>query len=403
MQCRETFSTKEIHEYTSKNWFRQVYLKKICAKILREREESKMRQSNFKLLLTRRNKLIRTEKAKITKDIKVLRNKMKILNVILELKNCENQEELLNLLNEGKITSREHLPVYAKFFVNTPKLSLKCPRINCNGQCFAGSASEFKCTVCNVEVCSKCTEVKLDGHICKPESIESINVIEAETKECPNCAISIAKESGCDQMWCTRCATFFSWKTGEILKSTTFRHNPHYLNHLQNARNVDQEITKSVRKMKLYENLIDPDSYMYLKNWLHFVHIEMTQENTRFRMELNGLNDSIRQDHSESLRIKFLENEINEESFQTRLASQYRKSLYKKEFHQVFETLVRSSREAVEQFYDLETSENAGNNFIKQLENIQQNFNEKCNETTKTNDLKSKYILSEEWKFIVTK
>ena len=101
-----------------------------------------------------------------------------------------------------------------------------CPINDCRG--FVSSV--WKCGICNIWVCNKCHVPKNEkddkNHVCDIGVVETVNLLNKETKQCPYCSIHIYKLEGCDQMWCTQCKTPFSWKTGKIEKGTV--HNPHY-------------------------------------------------------------------------------------------------------------------------------------------------------------------------------
>jgi hypothetical protein len=86
---------------------------------------------------------------------------------------------------------------------------------------------DYKCGLCNVDVCRDCHEIKVGlAHICKNEHVESVKLIKQEARPCPKCSALISKIDGCDQMWCTQCHVTFSWTTGLIEKGVT--HNPHF-------------------------------------------------------------------------------------------------------------------------------------------------------------------------------
>ena len=101
-----------------------------------------------------------------------------------------------------------------------------CPADGCKG--FLSTA--HKCGLCNIWACSKCFEIigynKNDPHTCTEENLKTAEMLKKETNNCPGCAASIYKISGCDQMFCTQCKIAFSWKTGEIEKGVI--HNPHF-------------------------------------------------------------------------------------------------------------------------------------------------------------------------------
>ena len=52
------------------------------------------------------------------------------------------------------------------------------------------------------------------------------------TARCVRGAGNASIASGCIQMWCTMCATAFSWRTGTVINGATL-HNPHYYDYMQ--------------------------------------------------------------------------------------------------------------------------------------------------------------------------
>lgn len=56
---------------------------------------------------------------------------------------------------------------------------------------------------------------------------ESRRAILDSTQSCPGCLAFVFKQHGCDQMFCTKCNTFFSFETGQKVTSGAF-HNPHF-------------------------------------------------------------------------------------------------------------------------------------------------------------------------------
>ena len=97
----------------------------------------------------------------------------------------------------------------------------KCP------SCETGFLNtHWKCQSCEIKVCHKCNTILSEEHECKQEDVESIKLIEKETKPCPHCGIRVHKIEGCNQMWCTACNNAFDWRTGQ--KVTGQIHNPHF-------------------------------------------------------------------------------------------------------------------------------------------------------------------------------
>jgi hypothetical protein len=111
-----------------------------------------------------------------------------------------------------------------------------CP----NGECRGFLSTAWKCGTCEVYVCPDCHVVKAarddPNHLCDEGDKATVNLLKADTKPCPKCAVLITKVlNGCDQMWCTSCSTQFSWIRGVITNGVN--HNPHYYQHQREQNN----------------------------------------------------------------------------------------------------------------------------------------------------------------------
>ena len=111
----------------------------------------------------------------------------------------------------------------------SPKVvfTMKCVKSDCEGFLSA----EYKCGLCDLEVCAECHLPTASDHACDPATVATIKHIRKEARSCPTCASLISKIDGCDQMYCTQCHTAFSWNTGRV--ETGVIHNPHYFQYMR--------------------------------------------------------------------------------------------------------------------------------------------------------------------------
>jgi len=128
-------------------------------------------------------------------------------------------------------------------------IKCNCPKQNCNGFI----SLKWACGICSSKICSKCLDIYgletdpniaqlKEDHICNEDSVKNVEEIRKSTKPCPKCKVSVFKISGCHQMFCTICKTFFDWSSLKIIEKTNFVHNPHYTEWLQNGGNAEDMI-----------------------------------------------------------------------------------------------------------------------------------------------------------------
>ena len=214
---------------------------------------------------------------------------------------------------------------------------LKCP----NGDCKGFIGTNWKCKMCEVNVCKKCHEMicgntqddehqQAQAHECDPENVKTAALVRESTRPCPNCATRIHRISGCTQMWCTQCNTSFDYRTGEVY--TRNIHNPHYFEWLRrNPGGLPQEdgpgggggcgVDLSLNRFLTHIRNTLPDhgeDPMYFKLadmcrvYYHVRHLmrnyEYVENNQRNQFQVNI-----------DLRIKWMMNKITEDKFKTML------------------------------------------------------------------------------------
>lgn len=138
----------------------------------------------------------------------------------------EHEIDNNNIVSLFNIVSNELLPSINNNSENIKKQIEKtnqCLYPDCKGILDA----KWYCILCKNTTCSSCLEIKKmdDEHKCNPDTVKTVEMIKMDTKPCPKCKTNIYKIDGCDQMWCVKCHTAFSWMTGAIEKRI---HNPHY-------------------------------------------------------------------------------------------------------------------------------------------------------------------------------
>lgn len=117
---------------------------------------------------------------------------------------------------------------------NEFKTLKKCP------ECNEGYLNDDNiCRSCDAVVCNKCliSITGISDHRCNADTVNSIQYIHNNTKQCPKCSSFIAKKDGCSQMFCINCNICFDWETLNIIDKNV--HNPHYFHNLQERNMVN--------------------------------------------------------------------------------------------------------------------------------------------------------------------
>jgi len=210
------------------------------------------------------------------------------------------------------------------------------------------------CGVCEHKMCLKCRESVEEGkeHECDPEILASMKFLRDTTKPCPKCSARIYKVDGCDQMWCVKCHTAFSWRTGRI---ETRIHNPHYFEWLREhkhntpARNPEDGCLDIGTLLRHYfiPYRTKSQTYQQIK--------QVVTDFQRFRIHLNNVD--IRRFGEEGagfdntrLRRDFLLKFISEEEFKTQTYKRKKNHEKQKDmrdiltlFHQLSEDIVKQA------------------------------------------------------------
>ena len=207
MSCKVSWGRKFMSEYFEKSFMNRQY-KDHREEVLVEREMGMLQATQPYV-----EKEIRIEK--LNEDILILRSSY-------YAKLSELQNELSDLMHSGVVEKK--------------KFVRKCP----NGSCHGFLSSSLKCELCGCFACGECREVKgfttdeKESHECNKDILESVKLLEKDSKPCPNCASLTFKTIGCNSMWCVECHASWNWVSGKIETGTI--HNPEYFDWLKKQK-----------------------------------------------------------------------------------------------------------------------------------------------------------------------
>lgn len=303
----------------------------------------------------------------------------------------EHQAAILQLENElDKLVNTNVQATQRREFIR------KCPNNDCHGFL----STSLKCNLCGSKTCSDCREI-INGelvngqHICNKDILESVKLLERDTKPCPKCAALIHKIDGCNQMYCVECHTAFDWVTLRIEKGTI--HNPHYFDYLRTQQNgllprnpLDVQCGREL-DAQFVVRLIDsfdqplPEGWTAILNQLgrviYYRHntgkvayknpvqshplVNICREVIHIRqVEMHKFDIPNRLDQNLQLRIDYMQNKITKEEFKNLIQKREKNILKKEEISQILGMFVNCMTEL---FYRLVSNNEIKNKHEKQI------------------------------------
>ena len=211
MNCKKAWSQKFLVSNLNQTWVSKDY-KEHRKKFLTEQQIAKLPESMAAAAQYKK-------KEEYKKQANAVKEKLDEVRAVARKLDDEHRQLLQAVYRAERGETSEK---------NEIKFMMPCPVDDCRGLL----STAYKCEICKTYACSKCLvptgHIRDDpNHVCNENDVKSAQLIKDSTKPCPGCGERIFKTSGCDQMWCTKCHTTFSWKTSAIITNTTI-HNPHY-------------------------------------------------------------------------------------------------------------------------------------------------------------------------------
>jgi len=315
------------------------------------------------------------EKVFLDKELALLPATQPIIeNIIRKEKIKKEIEEIENIINELRTKQRELHYGITNPYKEQQTVKYHFVRACVDPDCRGYLSSQWKCGLCEKRACKDCHVLlhneneEQQEHVCHPDELATAKLLDKDTKPCPSCQVGIFKIQGCDQMWCTQCKTAFSWKTGAI---ETVIHNPHFYEWQRRTGGVaqrnpgdivcGQEITQTMleqlstrlRQRSLYSNnkpSTIPESslsktlydraYVIIRSILHLRYHQLPYFNV-------GDNEN-----NLELRVSYMRQEIDKETFMQRLQRNNKKFEKKKEIYNILSMFIQTVTDIMFRFQE---------------------------------------------------
>jgi len=219
MGCKALWNREFVDSFCTK-YFRNTDLKRHREVVLFEREKARMPETQPEV-----------ERILQMRKLRIILNDHRVELLELHHRQHNHPEQSMEITREIKVLYRKmenvwrHLEQIRSTGIDHGQTSFvrQCPHEDCKG--FLNE--NWYCGLCDKSYCKDCNELLTDDHECDPQTVETMKLLNRDSKSCPKCGTVIYKTSGCAQMWCTSCHTAFDWRTGQI--ETGRIHNPHFM------------------------------------------------------------------------------------------------------------------------------------------------------------------------------
>lgn len=319
MSCRRIFTEKFIQSLPKSFVNGELADHRQTIFMMKEQERLKLYEQLVPKYKRRQKDLLQIKK--LTADIRKLEFKHKKNNI----SNKEKEDKQLARIKDKKqtiINNGFRLGANVPVEINNKQvLGPKCPVEKCKGHTITYGVN-YKCQMCEADICKRCmTRMSDEEHECNASDVESLRLINKDSKQCPGCGIMIYRESGCPAMFCVNCHVSFNWYSLEIEAPS---HNPHYYEWLQQKKYSDLEYY-SEEELLLEDHTYLPEYYIFSNSLREY---NLPRGSTDFAVECYRLAIEIKdvipltkynQSEIDLLRVKYLTGEIPESKFLERV------------------------------------------------------------------------------------
>lgn len=370
MHCRHPWNHEFLHQHLTKT-FLNTRLRDHREQVLFDREKAMLPATQI-LIQERKQRAVYEEQLEALKQQKQA----------LQLQIADLNDQMSNVrhtIRNGSnavVTDKNHRFTYA------------CPAPDCKG--YIDNATH-ECGTCQSHMCPTCHELMsvTDAHECNHDTVKTIQKLQKDTKPCPNCHSLIHKTIGCAQMFCTKCHHAFNWSTGNTERGRI--HNPEWQD-LQ--RRLYQFAPTSrdpadfpcgglvewhviARRLRKYKKAIPSRK----QQEAIYVKIKQLEEIHRitFHVEIHVL-PRYRPDNNTfarnaSIRMAYLENQIDDATLKRRLLLSERKHERKTAIHALLHSLTLAAQDIFHRLNaDSQTLPNRSTTLSELLDTYQNEF-----------------------------
>lgn len=324
MNCKKIFTRDFISENCTSVFVATEY-KRHRENVLLDREKSLMPTTQVYVVLEKDKQKLRDQVVEIEKERARLYQEVRKVD-----------ETILAMYNRIRTMTIDNNPQDQQ---ERKKFIRKCPINECRGFL----STQWKCGICECKICNKCNEEKTENHVCLEANVASMELLNRDTKPCPECGTMIFRISGCSQMFCVDCHCSWNWNTGLVEKGII--HNPHYYEFIRRGGNAGRNhadipcgglpdlytLRTEYNECHKWSVLTAPQVTLLYSIHNCITHIQ--------HYELRQINE-ITETTTRQLRVDFMLHKVSEETFKKSLQQLEKDNNKRRDFNNIYQMFV---------------------------------------------------------------